>query len=261
MARLYFSPALQRRMPPWLRRVVGTKLMAAIGDQLDNLVDRTVDGVKLRFPTDESDDLAISYIGAERRIRRGPGESEQTYARRLRRWWDDHRGRGGPYALLRQLDAFFESWLNVRMDVVYASGTRRWIDDAVPGVITRDAVVWDADGTGKWARTWVFFYVSALIPSIGDTIVTSDDDELITEGGDTLVTDGTISPDALSASEEEIFRTIPREWSAAHIDKIHVVLLWDDRRLWNYPQPVPTWAEWGTTSTWSEPPTVLEITE
>jgi hypothetical protein len=263
--RLSFTVGLAKLSPPWLRRSVGGRVMQGIATVLDAHVVRVVESVRLRFPgfhEDAIDESALALSGRERRIRRGPLEDASTYAPRLRGFWDAHRLRGGPYALLEQLDAFFEAWLNVRMDVVYASGTRRWIDDGVPGVITRDAITWEADGSGKWARFWVFFYVPALIPGLGgDDITTEDDDDIITEGGDDLITDGAISPAELGDLEQQIFRFIPREWSAAHIDRIEVVLLWDERRLWNYPQPVPTWAEWGSTSTWSEPPTVLPIPE
>lgn len=235
MATVLFKTGLINVAPPWLRKLLGKKLLEAIGEQIDVLDDYAVQGVKLRFPVDAPDPSALGMLGRERRIRRGPGEAAITYARRLRRWLDDHKGRGGPYALLNQLDAFFESWLNVRMDVVYASGTRRWIDAAVPGVITRDSITWNADGSGKWARFWVFYYVPTSIPGVGDTIITQAGDTIITQAGDTLITDGTISPSELSEDEREIFRCIPREWSAGHIDRVTAVLLWGDARLVGYP--------------------------
>jgi len=260
MARLTFVTGVTRAMPPWLKRTRGLRLLEAIGEQIDDVVDRTAEGVRLRFPYDAPDPGALALTGRERRIRRGPGESAATYARRLRGWWDAHRTRGGPYALLGQLYAFFLDWLDVRMDVVYHSGTRRWIDTA--GAITRDAITWEADGTDSWARFWVFFHVPALIPGTGDTLITDAGEVLITEAGESLVTDADISPSDLSLAEQDIFTAIPREWSAAHVDKISVVLLWGERRLWAYPQPVPTWTAWGASGAlWGEPPVVLEITE
>lgn len=263
MAWIPFTEHLRQLSPPWLQRSVGGRVMRAIATVVDEHVVRVVDGTRLRFPgfdEDNIDPTALALTGRERRIRRGPFEPAATYAARLRGWWDAHRGRGGPYELLRQLDAFFEWFLDVRMDTVDARGKRVWIDDE--SVITRDSITWDADGSGKWARLWVFFYVPALISSLtGDTLITQDGDTLCTEDGDPIITDATISPDELGPLEEELFRCIPRDWSAAHVERIYVVLLWDERRLWNYPQPVPTWAEWGATSTWGEPPTVLEIPE
>lgn len=264
MARLVFEPELVKLLPPWLRRTVADRLVRGLAKEIDELVEKLRAGAKARFPGWDEDDIdpeALATIGRERRILRGPREPADVYAGRLRMWWDAHRGRGGPYALLAQLDAFFEWFLNVRMDVVYANGVRYSINTATPGVITRDEIVWNGDGSGKWARFWVFFYVPATISSLsGDTLITQDGDTLITQDGDTLITDATISPDELGAEEEELFRAIPREWSAAHIDRAEVVLLWDARRLWDYPQPIPTWNAWAATSTWGQPPTVLPIT-
>lgn len=142
-----FASALRRIMPPWLQRRVGGALMEAIGAQADVLVTRTVHSVKARFPGHDSeaiDEGALSHIGRDRKIRRGPAEDAATYAGRLRTWLDAHRGRGGDYALLEQLYAYTRGWLSVRMDVVAQSGKRRWID--TDGVITPDSITWNGDG-------------------------------------------------------------------------------------------------------------------
>lgn len=237
MERLRFTSAMTRVVPPWLRRTVGARLMESLGEPLDDLVDRLVASIELRFPGVYSDE-SLPLIGRERRIRRGPGEPAETYARRLLPWWDDHRGRGGPYAMLRQLYAYFLDSLNVRMDIVYHSGTRRWIDE--DGAITRDAIEWNADGTDEWAHIWVFFYLGAdgavrrLVTLDGDPLITLDGDSLVTLGG--IIASGTVSE-----ADAENFRAIPREWSAAHIPYVTIVLLYDGARLWGYPQPVPEW--------------------
>lgn len=259
--RLLFSNGMLRRMPPWLQRVVGAKVVQGLVDPVDALVLSSVAAVRARFPSADMPD-ALALIGSDRRIRRGLAESATTYARRLRSWWTAHRTRGGPYALLNQLDLFFEDWLNVRMDLVAQSGNRHWIDAA--SVVTHDAIMWGGDATGKWARFWVFFYLPAdTIPSPigGAFIVTDDGSFIVTDDGSFLVTDGELTASALSAAEIEMFSCIAREWSAAHIDEINVVLLWADRRLWNYPQPVPTWSAWGGTSTWAEPPVIISVTQ
>lgn len=238
--RLLFSSAVLRVSPPWLQRLVGAPVMQGLADPLDTLVERSVAAVKARFPNANDED-ALARIGRERRIRQGLSESAATYITRILPWWDVHRVRGNAYALLGQLDAYFQSWLNVQMDVVSNLGNRHSVDDAAAladSVITHDDITWGGDESGKWARFWVFFYLP------GDTFQSPV---------------GTLDVSALSDSESEIFACIPREWSAAHVDEINVVLLWADRRLWNYPQPVPTWADWGSTSDWGEPPAVITI--
>src|SRR5690349_13488885 len=101
-----FASALLRACPPWLQGTVGAKLMLGIGDVLDAAWVRSNDAIKARFPRDDADPTALALIGAERRIRRGPGEDAITYARRLRTWLDAHRTRGNAYTLLRQDRAY-----------------------------------------------------------------------------------------------------------------------------------------------------------
>lgn len=260
MARLTYASGLRRIMPPWLQRRVGGALMEAIGEQIDTLVDRTALSVKVRFPGHDPaaiDEDALALIGRDRKIRRGPAESAETYAARLRGWLDAHRLRGGDYGLLEQLYAYTRGWLDVRMDVVAQSGKRRWIDTA--GTITADSIAWGGDGSDRWARIWVFFYLPNQIPLGTAYLVTSDGDYIVTSDGDRIVVNRTITPDELTDEEAEIFAVIPREWVAAHIQKTTVVLLWGARRLWNYPQPVPTWSEWAASgATWGESPVILQ---
>lgn len=240
--RLSFVGAVRRVTPPWLQRTEGARLLEGVADVLDDFAARAVEGVKARFPgvpPRPIDPDALALTGRERRIRRGPGESASSYARRLLPWWDAHRTRGGPYALLAQLRAFFLDLLGeTRIDVVYHSGTRRWL--APDGTITRDAITWNADGTDRWARFWVFFHLGAgEVP--GDALlVTQEGEPLITQDGDplvALVNLGLIDAGTGTVTEEtaELFRALPREWSAAHIDRVTVVLLHSDAALVGYP--------------------------
>lgn len=233
--------------PPWLLRTQGRKFLEAVGQAFDALDQRVVDGVRSRWPL-AVDNSSLALLGRERRLRRGLYETDTTYARRLRVWLDRHRVRGGPYALLGQLHDYFLSFLPGRKDVVYWSGTRRWIDE--DGAITRDSIEWEADGSDEWAQIWVVFYVPDLIALPGDLLMTLDHEILTTLDGDSLATSESISPGDLTPAEAEIFTGIVREWSAAHVKRIHVVLIWDDRRLWSYPQPVPQWGDIETT--WGE---------
>jgi len=240
-----FADALPRLGPPWLQRSVAGRLMRGFGQILDDVVDRATFGVALRFPTDFVDPDALALIGRERRIRRGPNESAVTYARRLRPWWDMHRIRGGPYALLRECRAYIKAVADVAIDVVYYSGTRRWID--TNEMITRDSIVWGADGSGLWARIWIFLHFAAQITTTGGELLTDD-------LGHTLLI-GLADP-----SDLEVLTAIPREWNAAHVQHTTVVVLSGLRRLWSYPQPVPTWADWGASgATWGSPPTIATI--
>lgn len=198
MASTAFRIAILRVMPPWLRRTNGAKVLGAIGMQVDALADQTAAGVRARFPGFVED--ALPLIGRERRIIRGPGETSATYSVRLRRWWDDHRRRGGAYALLEQLFAYY-ALAPRRLDVVAHSGTRYVVDET--GEITRDVIEWGADGTDLWAQVWLFHRL--------------DEAPLITP------------------EDVAVYLAIPREWSAGHVLPIPVWLIWPGAELWDYP--------------------------
>ncbi len=241
MARLLFASAIKRACPPWLQRTHGGRLMVAFGEQLDELVDRMAASIKLRFPGLYSDET-LPLLAAERRIRRGPGEPAATFANRLLGWLDDHRTRGGPYALLRQLRAYIVDTLPVRVDVVDQNGKRVWMDAA--GVITRDAIAWTGHGNpSAWAHVWVFFYLTASqIDALNLDALETDTGAAITTHSGAEIEAQPYASGSGSVTDEtaEFFLVVPREWSAAHLPYITVVLLYGDAELWGYP-PGSTW--------------------
>jgi hypothetical protein len=206
-------------LPPWLLRTEGLRLIGALADVIDDHRDRMVAGVKLRFPglyTLEG----VDRIGRERRLRRGPSESAAVFASRLPRWWEDHRTRGNGYALLEQMLAYFAGTLDPPFDVVSYLGVRHVID--TDGGITRDKITWGTDGGGLWARVWVFLRTSAS---------------------------------TVDAATLEAYAAIVRDWLPAHALGT-LVVLHPDTRLWDYPQPVPDWADdWD----WADGPTTEEV--
>lgn len=252
-------------LPPWLQRTVGGRFMLGIADVVDAQIDRAREAVAARFPRDASAADALARIGAERRIRRGPGEDATTYARRLRTWLDAHRRRGSSYTLLEQLFYFLRYSLAPRMDVVAQSGNRYYIPAGAAGIdeIVHDAITWGGDGSGPaaWAHLWVFYYVTDIV----ETVVTEADEEVVDEGGDLIIATLPFSG-GLSSDDEELFRAIPREWRAGHVPYVTCVLLYTDptgapARLWNYPQPITdTWATHAP-RTWAGPIPVVLIAE
>src|SRR5690606_6627187 len=137
----------------------------------------------------------------------------------------------------------------------------RWID--TDGTITADSLTWGGHGRpAEWAHVWVFFYLPGTIPLGVDYLVTSDGDRIVTSDGDYLVATRTITPGEITAAEGEIFTSIVREWSAAQLPFITVVLLWGVGEFWDYPAPVGTWDEWEATgATWDEDLPVILIAE
>lgn len=220
-----FRDAIREIVPVWLRGRVGGGILFAIASQLDALADATVGAVKSRFPGVYGFE-SLAPLGRERRIRRGRDESDATYAARMALWLDDHRRRGGPYALLSQLAAHYAS-APFPIDLVYRSGRRFRMDAA--GAITRDDDLGTALNT-EWAH-WTLFY---HWPYAGDDDGTWGDPGTWEDGG---VWDSTLTP-----SDVTDIRLIPKEWNAAHCFG-RVILLTVDSDYWDYPDG--TWDEPG----------------
>jgi len=206
--------------PPWLQHGWAEKLLYAYGAQIDAFADALVAGVKMRFPNLYSAE-SLPLIGRERRISRGLLEDDATYAARLTRWLDDHRRRGGPYAMLAQLHAYY-SPNTFPIQLIYRSGRRYSMDAA--GVVVRDDIPWHPDGLpAKWARWWLIFNSDTYVPP-------------------------------LSAQDAADLALIPTEWNAAHCTGI-VIVLPSNGELWDYPLG-HTWNEGGV---WDTPDVVSVI--
>lgn len=203
--------------PPWLATGNNEKLGYALGLLADVLGDALWTAYKSRFPG-LGGFASLPSIGRERRIARGPYEPDAAYASRLTRWLDDHRRRGGPYALLAQLYAYYAP-SNFPVDLVYRNGTHFHIQPGSPPTLTRTidtTIAFDTEPE-RWARWWLIY--------------TTDDYDL-----------GALQPEDI-----EDLKHVPREWNAAHCVAT-VIVLTPEAELWNWP-PGHTWNESGTWDT------------
>lgn len=152
-----FRDTLWSICPPWLQTGTAQKILYAIAVQLDAAGDALVAGVKMRFPGLYSFD-SLSELSRERRIRPGLNELDENFATRLTRWFDDHRRRGGPYALLTQL--YYHYAPNCpRMTLEYRSGMR--FDMAPDGTVTRSMP--NKPNIAQWSR-WVLMIWDVTVP-------------------------------------------------------------------------------------------------
>lgn len=210
---------------PWQQTGNNERILYAISIIADLLGDAVAAGIASRFPGVYSYE-SLGIIGHERRITRGPYESDATYALRLRRWLDDHRRRGSAYAMLAQLHAYYAPQ-NFPITLIYRSGRRFHM--AADGTITRDIVeggfVIDDELPQKWARWWLFYE-----------------------------TDHFGAPSALTPEDIADLRHVPREWNAAHCLGT-IVVMTPGTELWNWPLG-RTWDESGT---WDVPGDVAFI--
>lgn len=145
----------------------GEKALAAIGVVLDMANERSEQGLYARFPT-HATPTALATIGRDRKIRRGKGESNASYAARLIEWRLAHKTRGSAFALLRQIRAYFANSGGVACRTVDMRGN--WYSIDYDGVQT---YAWnlgdwnwdDAPPTPNWARFWVIIYTDRLVPA------------------------------------------------------------------------------------------------
>lgn len=225
--RLFFQYGILQVAPPWLQRRVGSALLRSIGEVTDNHIDRLVEGVRYRFPNGARPD-ALGVLGADRRLRRGPGEDSVTYAARLRSWLDAHRTRGSTGALLAQVFEYFRASLSVPIEIVDYAGNRHLV--APDGTITRDRIIWGGDGSGNWARVWVM--INLPDTNLPVPILNAAGEPVLDGSGNP--TFNLVNIFALTEAERELLCAVPRDWSAAHIERTTVVLLHPGVELWGY---------------------------
>lgn len=200
MAFKTFRDAARLLSPRWLKHGTAEKILYSLALHFDAIVDWMAQAVRRRFPLLDSDD-SLGRIGRDRRIARGRAETSATYAVRLLRWLDDHRHRGGPYALLAQLHAHYAA-APFLITLEYPSGLKF-------AMATDGSVTWDFSGTWPpgtpgWSQ-WLLTYQwpDDLPPPTtwgsGDT------------WGDGILWGSGLSPDDVAD-----LRLIPQEWNAAH---------------------------------------------
>jgi hypothetical protein len=229
-----FRDTLRRICPPWLARGNAEKYVYTFGLHLDILGDAVVAAIKLRFPNAYSAE-SLPLLGRDRKIRRGIGETDATYATRMRRWLDDHARRGGPYAMLAQIFAHYAT-APFLVELVSRKGQRHAM--AIDGSVTRSEISFEPDDRPDlWSRWWLYYHWPTAVAADG---VWSDPG---------VWSDGGVWDSSLTVAEVEDLKLIPTEWNAAHTTGTLVVLS-PDAELWDY--PVGTWDEPG--GIWGEIP-------
>lgn len=224
-----YRDAIRRVMPRWLQGGVAEKIGYAIGVHLDGFVDMLAASVKLRFPNVYTPET-LPLIGRERRIRRGPSDTDETYASRLVPWLDDHRTRGNGQTLLRQVHRYFAP-NNFEVDLVYRSG-RRYHMTADGAITCEDSnCLWEADSQPEKFARWALYY---QWPKTYGTDGKWDDPGVWDDGG--------VWDFDIPASVVEDLRAVPTEWNNAHsIGAVVLVtgpdVLWDEPvgELWDDP--------------------------
>lgn len=135
--------------------------------------------------------------------------------------------------MLTQLHAFFLASNNVPVVLIYNKGTRYDLD--IAGAITRGPALspWLGDGEypTKWARFFLIFQLTGSTLAV--PLLSESGEEILTESGEVILVDVDIS--SLTAAEEALICSVPREWNAAHVDRIYIILLPPDAFVFGFP--------------------------
>jgi hypothetical protein len=132
----------------WLSGLRGQALKRALGAELDYQTGRLLQGLLARFPTKGNVDAnglyglpptdALDQQGLDRRLRRGPGESDADYSARLYAAWEAWQFAGSHYGVLRALaNAGYAAMKIIQQNGRYAylSGTAGDITDLAFGTL------------------------------------------------------------------------------------------------------------------------------
>lgn len=202
--------------PPWLTKKGGTaeaiQYSEAIG--VDGLGEWAIDGVKASMPGYGPSD-ALSYVGRDMLIDRGPNETDAHYETRLQRAVDSHRVNGSGPELCRQLLAWFSPTTATPIRIVSNSAVWHEINTTTE-IVTKTVVGtnwnWDSFTSTRWWRGWVI---------IDSTVApwTADLWDLVGLWGD----GGTWGSNA-TANEVGALRRIVDRWKPAHLAVLNIIV-------------------------------------
>ncbi len=162
--RTSFRDSLFNIAPPRLRGKWGERFLYMIGAPLDAIADTLREGVKARMPG-VGTTTALPDIGKDRVIMRGFAETDEAYAARLSRAFDDWSIAGSPVAVITQLLGYVSPVVPriryVCNGACEAGLTTFWLTIEADQVsIHREFPQnWDWDGkTDELARFWLILY-------------------------------------------------------------------------------------------------------
>lgn len=211
---------------------------------VDDYLDRAKRSLLARFPAYAPDDAALAAMGRDRLIVRGINEPSAAYAQRLSRALDDHKTRGNPFALLRQLRAYLQADCVVR--TVDWRGNWYTIEADGTEVATIPGANWDWNGgaVNEWARFWVIIYPVggtdpwAISGNWGDADLWGSG--VWGTAGKTIGT--TATPDQVAA-----VRQIIRDWKPAGTTCEWIIVAFDETTFTpaGSTDPAGEWGTWG----------------
>jgi hypothetical protein len=222
---LSFRETLRHYVPPWLAdrpgRNVAFRYLYGIVSVLDAGAEVLMQGLQARFPG-LCTPTALPYIGRDRRIIRGPQQTDAAYAAELLRWLEYWRGAGNAYTLALALQTFLYPGAP-RVRIVTRSGV--WYTLDPDGELTQTRAEpnnWDWDSithpekAGHWSEFWVIVYPPHF----------NDAGNWGTSDGQTWGAGTAFGIDAASGTVAALRRLI-QQWKGAHTRCVCLIVAYD----------------------------------
>lgn len=223
---LSFRETLRRYVPSWLSdrptsgRTAGFRYLYGIVAILDAGAQFIVEGIQARFPG-VGTPTALPYIGRDRRIIRGPLESDAAYAARLVEWLNYWRAAGNAYVLARAFQALL-SPSNPRIRIVTRSGVWWTLEPSGElGYLKAEPNNWDWDSAthpenaGQWSDFWVIVYPPHFEP------------DGTWGGGTSHWGAGKVFGQDTAIENVSAIRALIRQWKGAHTTCVRVIFAYD----------------------------------
>lgn len=215
-----FRETARKLAPPWLQGTRGGGLLYSLAAPFDALLDSLSRAVGVRTPGNDQE--ADALTGAERKIPRGPAETDAQYAQRLTGWRAAHARRGTTFELLRQLSGFLRDETGVSLPLQLITNRGDLFEVSSGGLETYsflgaswDGSDWDGD-TASWSRCWIVIDCGVRYSRAVTTYHFGLDRDMYSLGS--------TMPTPVCAG----IRSIVRDWSGAHVVTSSIILSFVD---------------------------------
>lgn len=160
---LTFRTIRKKLAPRWLTDEEGELVGYALDLVRDGFLTRVFLGLLARFPDSAPDDAHVK-LGRDRRVIRGLVETKAGYAERLKRWLDDRKRAGNPFALMQKLAEYLGPLPSFRTVDVRGNWFSRAADGTETTLLNEGNWDWDLEGSAssRWSRFWVIIYPNGL---------------------------------------------------------------------------------------------------